>query len=31
MILVCIDGYVNFFDREEKFIKIGKDYLDMIW
>lgn len=30
MILVCTDGYANSFDREEKFIKIGKDYLDMI-
>lgn len=30
MILVFIDGYVNFFDNEEKFVKIGKDYLDMI-
>ena len=30
MILVSTDGYANSFDNEEKFVKIGKDYLDMI-
>ncbi|NEP77432.1 MAG: protein phosphatase 2C domain-containing protein [Okeania sp. SIO3B3] len=30
MILVSTDGYANSFDSEENFIKIGKDYLDMI-
>jgi hypothetical protein len=30
MIIVCTDGYANSFNSEDKFIKIGKDYLDMI-
>ncbi|NET43467.1 PP2C family serine/threonine-protein phosphatase [Okeania sp. SIO2B3] len=30
MIIVSTDGYANSFDSEDKFIKIGKDYLDMI-
>lgn len=30
MIIVSTDGYANSFNSEDKFIKIGKDYLDMI-